>query len=211
MRDTGKLSVEFILLVALLNAMVAMSIDTMLPSMGIMAKELGAKNLNDEQLIILTFFLGNMVGIPVFGPVSDSVGRIQAISVSESESLGALANEILKDVALTNKLLRIVNTAHYRTAGGGTISTVSRAISLIGFAGIRNLALSLMLVERMEDKQHAQQLKEEFMRALMAGMLAGVGVLTGLLPSPWAATASALPPSVPSASTAALVSAAASV
>ena len=33
MRDTGKLSVEFILLVALLNAMVAMSIDTMLPAL----------------------------------------------------------------------------------------------------------------------------------------------------------------------------------
>lgn len=121
----------------------------------------------------LEFLLRRMRHKSDFPALSDSVGRIQAISVSESESLGALANEILKDVALTNKLLRIVNTAHYRTAGGGTISTVSRAISLIGFAGIRNLALSLMLVERMEDKQHAQQLKEEFMRALMAGMLAG--------------------------------------
>ena len=38
--------------------------------------------------------------------------------------------------------------------------------------------------------------------SVIAVSLAGVGVLTGLLPSPWAATASALPPSVPSASTA---------
>lgn len=131
--------------------------------------------LDDAELAnspTLAFLLRRMRHKSDFPALSDSVGRIQAISVSENESLGGLANEILKDVALTNKLLRVVNTAHYRTAGGGTISTVSRAISLIGFAGIRNLALSLMLVERMQDKKHAQQLKEEFLRALMAGMLA---------------------------------------
>jgi HD-like signal output (HDOD) protein len=125
-----------------------------------------------ETSATLEFLLRRMRHKSDFPALSDSVGRIQAISASENESLGSLANEILKDVALTNKLLRVVNTAHYRAAGGGTISTVSRAIALIGFAGIRNIALSLMLVERMQDKQHAQQLKEEFLRALMAGMLA---------------------------------------
>ncbi len=129
-------------------------------------------NASAESNATLEFLLRRMQHKSDFPALSDSVGRIQAISASEHESLSSLANEILKDVALTNKLLRVVNTAHYRTAGGGTISTVSRAIALIGFAGIRNLALSLMLVERMQDKQHAQQLKEEFLRALMAGMLA---------------------------------------
>jgi HD-like signal output (HDOD) protein len=75
-------------------------------------------------------------------------------------------------VALTNKLLRLVNTAHYSNAGGGSISTVSRAVALIGFAGIRNMAMSLVLLEHMQDKAHANQLKEEFLRALMAGTLA---------------------------------------
>lgn len=132
-----------------------------------------ADELELESSATLEFLLRRMRHKSDFPALSDSVGRIQAISVSENESLGNLANEILKDVALTNKLLRVVNTAHYRTAGGGTISTVSRAIALIGFAGIRNLALSLMLVERMQDKQHARQLREAFLRSLMAGMLAG--------------------------------------
>ena len=91
---------------------------------------------------------------------------------SENESLASLSGEILKDVALTNKLLRMVNTAHYSQAGGGSISTVSRAVALIGFAGIRNMALSLVLLEHMHDKAHANQLKEEFLRSLMAGSLA---------------------------------------
>ena len=44
--------------------------------------------------------------------------------------------------------------------------------ALIGFAGIRNMALSLVLLEHMHDKAHANQLKEEFLRSLMAGSLA---------------------------------------
>src|SRR5688500_16518678 len=99
--------------------------------------------------------------------------RIQRVATSDKESLGSLANEILKDVALTNKLLRMVNTAHFTHAGGGSIMTVSRAVALVGFAGIRNMALSLVLLEHMHDKAHANQLKEEFLRSLMAGSVAG--------------------------------------
>ena len=49
--------------------------------------------------------------------------------------------------------------AHWSTprttaqAGGGSISTVSRAVALVGFAGIRNMALRLVLLEHMQDKR----------------------------------------------------------
>jgi HD-like signal output (HDOD) protein len=45
-------------------------------------------------------------------------------------------------------------------------------VAVIGFSGIRNMAMSLVLLEHMHDKAHANQLKEEFLRSLMAGMLA---------------------------------------
>ncbi len=120
----------------------------------------------------LEFLLRRMRHKSDFPALSDSVARIQRVTNSEHESVGSLAGEILKDVALTNKLLRLVNTAHYSGAGGN-VSTVSRAISLVGFAGVRNLAVSLVLLEHMQDKAHAGRLREEFLRALMAGMLAG--------------------------------------
>ncbi|HJV62131.1 MAG TPA: HDOD domain-containing protein [Albitalea sp.] len=120
----------------------------------------------------LEFLLRRMRHKSDFPAMSDSVGRIQRVANSEKESLGSLSNEILKDVALTNKLLRMVNTAHFTHAGGGSISTVSRAVALVGFAGIRNMALSLVLLEHMHDKAHASQLKEEFLRSLMAGSVA---------------------------------------
>lgn len=121
----------------------------------------------------LDFLLRRMRHKSDFPALSDSVVRIQRVASSEHESLGSLSNEILKDVALTNKLLRLVNTASYSHAGGGSISTVSRAVALIGFAGVRNLAMSLVLLEHMDNKAHAVHLKEEFLRALMAGTLAG--------------------------------------
>nr|WP_297355712.1 serine/threonine protein kinase [uncultured Caldimonas sp.] len=120
----------------------------------------------------LEFLLRRMRHKSDFPAMSDSVSRIQRIAASENESLHSLSNEILKDVALTNKLLRMVNSAYFRNAGGGTISTVSRAAAVIGFAGIRNLALSLILLEHMQDKSQASVLKEEFLRSLMAGTLA---------------------------------------
>jgi serine/threonine protein kinase len=119
----------------------------------------------------LDFLLRRMRHKSDFPALSDSVARIQRVASSENESLASLSSEILKDVALTNKLLRLVNTAHFSNAGGN-ISTVSRAVALIGFAGVRNLAMSLVLLEHMQDKAHANQLKEEFLRSLMAGMLA---------------------------------------
>ena len=64
---------EFIALIAVLTAMVAMSIDTMLPAVGTIATELHAANPNDRQFIVLFFFLGLTFGQLIFGPMSDAV------------------------------------------------------------------------------------------------------------------------------------------
>ena len=120
----------------------------------------------------LEFLLRRMKHKTDFPALSSSIVRIQRVAVSDTESVRTLSGEILKDVALTNKLLRMVNTAHFTAVSGGGISTVSRAVALVGFAGIRNMALSVVLLEHMSDKVHAGLLKEEFLRAITAGTLA---------------------------------------
>ena len=120
----------------------------------------------------LEFLLRRMRHKSDFPALSASVVRIQRLAMSEKESLTSLTDEILKDVALTNKLLRMVNTVHFTAVAGDGIGTVSRAVALVGFAGIRNMALSVILLEHMGDKGHAALLKEEFLRALMAGTMA---------------------------------------
>jgi HD-like signal output (HDOD) protein len=121
----------------------------------------------------LEFLLRRMRHKSDFPALSGSIVRIQRVATSDKETLGSLSDEILKDVALTNKLLRMVNTARFKAVAGGGITTVSRAVALVGFAGIRNMATSMVLLEHMNDKAHAAQLRDEFLRALMAGTLAG--------------------------------------
>ena len=122
--------------------------------------------------VTLAYLLRRMRGKSDFPALSASVARVQALSESETDNLQTLCDEVLQDVALTQKLLRVVNTAHYRRAGSDPISTISRAVSLIGVGGVRNLALSLMLLDHMQDQGHAHQLKQAFLHTVMAGTLA---------------------------------------
>jgi HD-like signal output (HDOD) protein len=71
----------------------------------------------------LEFLLRRMRNKSDFPALSESVVRIQSMATSEKESISSVTNEILKDVALTNKFLRLVNSAHY--ARGNSIGTVS--------------------------------------------------------------------------------------
>lgn len=69
---------EFIVLMAALMSMVALSIDAMLPALGIIGQDLNVANANDSQLIISSVFLGMAFGLIIYGPISDSFGRKKA-------------------------------------------------------------------------------------------------------------------------------------
>jgi serine/threonine protein kinase len=120
----------------------------------------------------LEFLLRRMRHRSDFPALSDSVSAINKLTNSDRESINKLSNSILKDYALTNKILRLVNSAHYRAAGGGNISTVSRAVIVLGFDAIRNIAITVLLFEHLQDKANARELKEYFLRANLAGLLA---------------------------------------
>ena len=120
----------------------------------------------------LEFLLRRMRHKSDFPALSDSVSAINKLTSSEHENASSLSETILKDYALTNKILRLVNSAFYRQAGGGNISTVSRAVIVLGFDTIRNIAITVLLFEHMQDKANVKELKETFLRANLAGLLA---------------------------------------
>jgi eukaryotic-like serine/threonine-protein kinase len=129
----------------------------------------------------IDFLLRRMRHKSDFPALSESVSAINRIANSETESVNKLSNTILKDFALTNKLLRLVNSAYFRPAGGGNISTVSRAVVVLGFESVRNIAITVLLFEHMQNKGNANQLKEEFLRANLAGILAkDIGAAAGM-------------------------------
>lgn len=66
---------EFIVMMASLMALQALSIDSMLPALGAIAAELGAGNPNHRQLVIGVYLFGAALGALVPGALADRFGR----------------------------------------------------------------------------------------------------------------------------------------
>ena len=130
------------------------------------------KEGDDPKQSTLEFLLRRMRVKGDFPALSESVTSINRIASSDKESVNKLSNSVLKDFALTNKLLKLVNSVTYSQFDSGSINTISRAVVILGFDSVRSIALSLMMFDNMQNKGHAQQLKEEFVRSLFSGMLA---------------------------------------
>ncbi|MBU2965889.1 multidrug effflux MFS transporter [Amphritea sp. 2_MG-2023] len=72
---SGMSAKEFTVLVALLMSIVAISIDALLPALGVIGHALGATTANQPQLLVSMLFLGMALGQLICGPLSDALGR----------------------------------------------------------------------------------------------------------------------------------------
>jgi HD-like signal output (HDOD) protein len=100
-----------------------------------------------------------------------SVARVVQLVDSDDQGTHSLAYYVLSDVALTQKVLRLANTPAYRTAGGTPVTTISRAISLLGFDNVKTTALAMLLVDTLANSKHAQAVRVELEAALCASLV----------------------------------------
>lgn len=105
--------------------------------------------------------------LPALG---SSVARVVQLASSDEDSVRELAHFVLSDVGLTQKVLRLSNTVVYRTASGVPVTTISRAIFLLGFDTVKTSALAILLVDSMKGK-HAQSVRAELGFALSASVI----------------------------------------
>jgi DHA1 family bicyclomycin/chloramphenicol resistance-like MFS transporter len=66
---------EFVALIGVMMAVGALSLDMMLPALGVMGEELGVTNPNRRQEVITAFLVGIGIGQLFYGPLSDLYGR----------------------------------------------------------------------------------------------------------------------------------------
>ncbi len=119
----------------------------------------------------LDFLLRRMSHKTGFPALSQTISAINRIAAKSDESVQTLSAVLLKDFALTNKLLRLVNSTTYRQFGGG-VSTISRAVMILGFNTVRDLAITLILFEHLQNRPQASQIKEEAITAYFTGIMA---------------------------------------
>ncbi len=120
----------------------------------------------------LEFLLRRMEHKKDFPTMSHQVIEIsQKAQSSGDSSANILSNAILKDYSLSSKLLRLVNSPSYGQYGG-RISTISRAVVILGFEEVKNAALGLMLLDHLKDKNQADSLKEACIGSMISGSMA---------------------------------------
>lgn len=107
-----------------------------------------------------------------FPSLRDSIGGIQKIARSDRAHVNQLSGLVLNDVGMTSKLLRIINAAFYVSVGGGSITSMDRAVALMGFESVGMLAASLMLFEKAPKGRDGEAARQACSKALLAGLLA---------------------------------------
>jgi HD-like signal output (HDOD) protein len=81
--------------------------------------------------------------MPVLG---NTVQRICQASADRASSASDLAAVVLQDAAMTSRVLKLANSAYYNPSGL-EISTISRAVIMLGFDTVRSIGLSVAVVD----------------------------------------------------------------
>jgi HD-like signal output (HDOD) protein len=105
--------------------------------------------------------------LPALG---SSIARVVQLASSDDEAVRDLASFVLSDVALTQKILRLSNTVVYRSYSGAPITTVSKAIFMLGFDTVKTSAMAMLLVDGMSGHR-AACVRAELAQALSASVI----------------------------------------
>lgn len=116
-------------------------------------------------------FLDDLAEGHDFPALSQVIAQVNRIVASDDSHATDLTDTILKDVALTKKLLRFVNSAHFGGFGNQPVGTISRAVVILGYDAVRDLALSLMLFEHLHNHAQADELKGEAIESFYCGVI----------------------------------------
>ena len=130
--------------------------------------DIGAGNSNAT----VEFLLRRMQRKQDFPSVSKTLLDINRLTGDDAAvSADRLANVVLRDFALTNKILKLANSAFYG-ARAADVTSISQAIVLMGVSQLRMIANSLTVFGHLQGDGKSTALKDTMTRSLLAGMLA---------------------------------------
>jgi len=108
--------------------------------------------------------------MPIFGR---TVQEVVSVSQEDDTSASKLSQVVLKDAAMTSRILKLANSVYYKR-GDQTFSTISRAIMLLGFDTVRSMCLTVALIDGLEQGNNRKHLVREMARSLHAATQARI-------------------------------------
>ncbi|MDH5216018.1 MAG: HDOD domain-containing protein, partial [Gammaproteobacteria bacterium] len=132
---------------------------------------LSEKSANEESThSTIEFLLRRMQRKDDFPTISRTLSDINRLTGDDSSaSADKLANVILRDFALTSKLLKLVNSAFYGTRAV-EVTNVSQAIVFLGVEQVRMTANSLTFFGHL--KGNSAVLKDSMTKSFLCGLIA---------------------------------------
>jgi len=112
-------------------------------------------------------YIGNQ-SIPI---INKTVQSVLSLSLDEKSTCKQLANTILKDVALTTRVLRVANSPYYKRCNSD-ITDLRRIILLIGFKRISEICLTLSILDTTVDKKTRKHVRNIATRSFHAAIQA---------------------------------------
>ena len=107
-----------------------------------------------------------------FPAVSKTLTEINHLTSGDSQSpISRLTSVVLRDYALTNRLLKLANSSYYARAAG-KVKTVSDAINLLGIDQVRLTCNGLACFGHFAGRKQDIRLKEESIASFIAGLVA---------------------------------------
>jgi len=100
--------------------------------------------------------------MPIF---AQTVGEINRMLATEEYSSLALSRVILQDPSMTAKVVKLANSVFYNP-GGTPISTVSRAVVVLGFNAVQAICISILVIETMVKGRAKDRVMRELARSI---------------------------------------------
>ncbi len=123
-----------------------------------------------ESELAAQFLLRRLRRRPEFPAFSSSIVEINRLTAEDSSAgVSELAAVVQRDFSLTNRLMKIANSAFFNRAGGG-VTTVSQAIGLVGTRLVRMLCNGLLVFDHLQRGRPA--LQDALVCSFVAGLMA---------------------------------------
>ena len=102
--------------------------------------------------------------MPIF---DNTVQQVITVSQNDLAPISDLAGIVLQDPSLTARVLKLANSVHYNPTVS-SVSTVTRAIIVLGFNAVRNMCLTLSLVDDLATGASRERFARELARSMHA-------------------------------------------